>query len=348
MKNIKFIVLLIMTLVLFTGCSLNLASSYDTDNKEFKEVSVESGKYYAICNRSIENYKYKLEETITINFDENDTTINSKDEMNYIFKNYVDFNKKAEETHENSNKYKNDESIYYDFIITSKEKEIKILIVNNKQSGNYDKIDEVKSNEKEKFTCKFVGKENSEEKEENNNSTNKKLISKNNYRFKNTVNKVTLYFDEIKVVNNIEGIKPVNDLFLVMKITAETNLGFETSHSYYFPFEIYDSKGNHYLSLNSDYVSYYHYEDKDGNNIDIPTLLNKDYSGVSVDNGKVRASVGLDYVKAGDGTRYIIFDIKSSTAEDKNAYLIFNGTKDNYHKEDVEDINIYFYDYIEK
>lgn len=180
-----------------------------------------------------------------------------------------------------------------------------------------------------------------DDKEEINN--NKKLVVSNDYRFKNSVNKVTLNILNVSIYKEIEGIKPENDYFLVFDIEAITNLGFKTSHSYYFPYELFFDNDK-MVSLNNE--SKFKYVDNDGNQIDVATLLNKEQDGVYVENNQVRAKLGLDYVNAGDGKRYIVFDIKNEILKRDELYLNFNGTYFNYHSEDVKDKKIYFKDYI--
>lgn len=174
-----------------------------------------------------------------------------------------------------------------------------------------------------------------------NKSEKKNLITSNKYRFKNTIDEVTMYFEEIYITSEWKGIKPHNDYFLIMKATAKSNT--PSNNPYYFPYIVSDSSQKQYISINNTFK--YDYEDSDGNTVDIATEMNLEY--VKKENGKISA-YNTDFVNGGKGTRYLIFDIPKETAEDSEIYFIFHGTTNDRYKDEVSSKNVYFSDYIEK
>ena len=175
------------------------------------------------------------------------------------------------------------------------------------------------------------------------NDDKKKYLSvSNGYRFKNSIDEVTLCFEEIYIISEWRGIKPHNDYFLIMKASATSNTPNKTG-IYYFPFIVSSSNQKEYKSINNTFN--YNYEDLDGNTIDIATEINLDY--VKKEKGKTSAH-NTDYVSGGNGTRYLVFDIPKETAEDSEIYFVFLGTTREIYKDEAPSKNIRFFEYIEK
>ncbi len=184
-----------------------------------------------------------------------------------------------------------------------------------------------------------------------NNSTNtnltknknkeKHLIVSNGYRFKNTIDEVKLYFEEIYIISEWKGIKPHNDYFLIMKATATSNT--PSDNSYHFPYIVSDSSKKQYISINNTFK--YDYEDLEGNTVDIATEINLGY--VKKEEGKISA-YNTDFVSGGNGTRYLVFDIPKKTAEDSEIYFVFSGTIQDTYINETPPKDVYFANYIDK
>ncbi|MCI8655401.1 MAG: hypothetical protein HFJ48_06005 [Clostridia bacterium] len=128
----------------------------------------------------------------------------------------------------------------------------------------------------------------------------KHLVVSNGYRFKNSIDEVTLYFEEIYIISEWKEIKPHNDYFLIMKATATSNT--PSDSLYNFPFVILDSNKKEYLSINDTFN--YDYKDLKGNDVDPATEINLKY--VKKTEGKIRA-YNTDFVAG--GKRNKIFSI---------------------------------------
>lgn len=165
------------------------------------------------------------------------------------------------------------------------------------------------------------------------------LTVTNGYRFHNTIDDVTLVFKEIYLISEWDGIKPRNDSFLVMKVTATSNTPDERG-LFHLPNTIVASNGMEYESINSN-VRYY--ENSAGETIDVATEMNAMY--VTKEEGKISA-YNIDFLTGGNGTRYIVFDIPQKVALDPNSSLIFFGTTMKRYEGDVDSLNVYFSDYI--
>ena len=166
------------------------------------------------------------------------------------------------------------------------------------------------------------------------------LVTTNKYRFKNSIDDVTLSFEEIYIISEWNNIKPHNDYFLIMKVSATSNT--PSDSFYHFPFIISDSNQKQYISINNTFN--YNYEDSKNNIIDISTEINLDY--LKKENDKIRA-YNTNIVSGGNGTRFLVFDISKETAEDPQIYFIFHGTTDKKYENDVSPKNVYFFNYIE-
>ena len=169
----------------------------------------------------------------------------------------------------------------------------------------------------------------------------KHLIVSNGYRFKNSVDEVTLYFEEIYITPEWRGIKPHNDYFLIMKAIATSNT--PSDALYDFPYIVSDSSKKQYISINNTFN--YDYEDSNGNIIDIATEINSEY--VKKEKGKISA-YNTNFVSGGKGTRYLVFDIPKETAEDSKIYFVFSGTTRKTYESEAPSKDVYFSEYIER
>ena len=192
----------------------------------------------------------------------------------------------------------------------------------NSTNNHYSEYNELVSN--------FI-KDNYDEKEH--------LVVENNYRFKNSIDIVTLYFKNIYTLNEINDIKPHNGLFLIMNITAISNTS--SDYFYHFPYEIVDSNQSVYTSINDNYS--YNYQNSTGETLDPATEINLNY--VEKDEEKITA-YNVGFVNGGNGNRNIVFDIPESLIHDENISFIFNGTYGNRYKNEVKDKIVNFYKYI--
>ena len=168
------------------------------------------------------------------------------------------------------------------------------------------------------------------------------LSAVNNYRFHNTINNVTLEFEEIYLISSWNDIKPHNDSFLIMKVNASSDAPGKNTNLYYFPDTIVDSNGTSYVSINKNFK--YNYEDTNGNTIDIATEINLGF--VWKEEGKISA-YNTNFVNKGNGTRYLVFDIPIDAALDSNSYLIFFGTNREIYENEAPPKNIYFSDFVQ-
>lgn len=167
----------------------------------------------------------------------------------------------------------------------------------------------------------------------------KTLTVTNGYRFKNSIDTVKLEFPEIYLISNWNNIQPHNDCFLIMKVKASCNTPRDSFFN--FPHTIVDSNGTEYESINENFK--YNYEDENGNTIDIATEINVGF--VWKEDGKISA-YDTNFVKGGNGTRYLVFDIPRDVALDSDSYLIFFGTERETQKDEVSSVNIHFSDYV--